>query len=258
MNQTVEETKNIVLALKNENQVVAINSIKSKNDNSYDKINDNSIIISNKFYEGSKKYILDILNKFHKENPIAKGLKKEELKSILFKRYSKVGDTAFEDLINYFIENKVLKQIDDLISNFDFNVIIDDKKAKEITNIEKKYLDAAYTMPLTQEVVDEFAKVVNGKNNKLEIRQMIVDLAKDGKLVKLSNEYYIHKTHFDNALNVVNKLFENRDKITMPELRDKLGTSRKYAILIMDYLDQKRITKMIDDYRVKGDRFGKN
>ena len=257
MNQGINDVKSKLVELSNDKQIVAINSIKNKNDNTYDQINNNSIILSNKFYEGAKKYILDILNKFHKENPIAKGYKKEELKSILFKRYSKVGDTAFEDLLNYMINKKVIKQVNDLIAVADFDVVIDEKQSKEISGIEKKYLDAAYTMPLTQEVVDEFATIKNGKNNKLEIRQMIVDLAKEGKIVKLSNDYYIHKTHFDKALEVVDKLFSKSDKITMPELRTELETSRKYAILIMDYLDQKRITKLISDYRIKGDRYGK-
>lgn len=257
MNQSLNDVKTKLDELSNEKQIVVINSIKNKNDNTYDQINNNSIIISNKFYEGSKKYILDILNKFHKDNPIAKGQKKEEIKSILFKRYTKVGDTAFENLLNYMIENKVIKQVNDLIAAADFNVVMDDKQSKEISAIEKKYLDAVYAMPLTQEVVDEFATIKNGKNNKLEIRQMIVDLAKEGKLIKLSNDYYIHKTHFDKALEKVYKLFEKSDKITMPELRDELETSRKYAILIIDYLDQKRITKLVSDYRIKGDRYGK-
>lgn len=257
MNQSTDEVRKNLAELLGTNQIEVINSIKNKNDNTYNDILDTSIILSNKFYEGAKKYILDILNKFHKENPMAKGFKKEELKSILFKRYTKVGDTSFENLLNYMIEKNIIKQTEDLISAADFNVVIDDKKSKEISAIEKKYIDAAFTMPSTSEVVEEFTVVKSGKNNKLEIRQMIVDLAKEGKLVKLSNDYYIHKTHFDKALNTVYKLFEKSDKITMPELRTELETSRKYAILVMDYLDQKRITKLVQDYRVKGERYGK-
>ena len=41
----------------------------------------------------------------------------------------------------------------------------------------------------------------------------------------------------------------------MSELRDELATSRKYAILILEYTDQKHITKMVGEFRVKGDRF---
>ena len=251
MNQSYDEIKKYLDELLSANQIVVINSIKTKNDNSYDKINDNSVVISIKFFEGAKKYILDILNKYHRDNPISSGMKKEELKSVLFKRYNKVGDTSLEDLLNYMIEKNILKQVNDLIASFDFNVVIDDKKSKVISDIEKKYFDAKFAMPLTQDVVDEFSEVENGKNNKLEIRQMIVDLAKDGKLIKLSNEYYIHKTHFDKALEIVNKHFEKNEKLKMSELRDLLETSRKYAILIFDYMDQKRITKLVGDYRVK-------
>ncbi|MBO6119193.1 MAG: selenocysteine-specific translation elongation factor [Lachnospiraceae bacterium] len=253
MNQGLKDIKEILKQLLGTDSIEVINPTRSKNE----EINDNAIILSHKFYEGAKKYILDILNKYHRENPISKGLKKEELKSILFKRYNKVGDTKLEDLLNYMIGKNVLKQIDDLISSFEFDAVLDDKKSKEKIAIEKKYLDASYNVPLTQDVVTEFSTIKDGKNNKLEIRQMIVDLAKEGKLIKLSNDYYIHKDNFDKVLAVVDKLFENSDRITMTELRDKLETSRKYAILIIDYLDQKRITKLAGEYRMKGDRYGK-
>ena len=110
-------------------------------------------------------------------------------------------------------------------------------------------------MPLTQDVVNEFA---SGKPSqyKLQIRQIIVDLTKEGKLVKLSNDYYIHKSYFDKAIDTIHKFLESHDKMKMSELRDELGTSRKYAILILEYTDLKRITKMAGEYRIKGERFG--
>ena len=108
MNDGLENIKRYLLELKNDNQIVVINSIKNKNDGTYDSVNEQSVILSNKFFEGTRKYIIDILNKYHKENSLSKGLKKEELKSILFKRYTKVGDTAFENLINYMVDKKIL------------------------------------------------------------------------------------------------------------------------------------------------------
>lgn len=248
MNLPINEITKNLESLLSENRIIVLNNAKVKTDAGI--INETSMILSIRFFEGTKKYILDILNKFHKDNPMSKGMKKEELKSILFKRYTKVGDTAFENLLNYLIEVKVIKQIDDLIANSSFNIVIDDKKAKEISNIEKKYFDAKYELPLTKDVVEEFAK---GKPSqyKLQIRQEIIDLTKEGKLIKLSNDYYIHKTYFDKALECTNKFFETHDKMKMSELRDMLETSRKYAILILEYMDAKRITKMVGEFRVK-------
>lgn len=255
MNESVATIKSYLDELYKNNEIVIVNSTKLKNEGKYNDINNDSTVLSNRFFDGTKKYIIDILNKFHKENPIAKGMKKEELKGILFKRYTKVGDTSFENLLNYMIDKKILNQVDDLVSNAEFKVVIDDKKAKEFNDIEKKYLDAKYDLPLTNDVVAEFAK---GKPNqyKLQLRQIIVDLAKEGKLVKLSNEYYIHKQYFDKAIEIIVKFFETHDKMKMSELRDALETSRKYAILILEYTDSKHITKMVGEVRIKGDRFG--
>ena len=125
----------------------------------------------------------------------------------------------------------------------------DDKKAKEISIIEKKYLDAGFEPPLTKDLVEEYAK---GKSPslKLEARQILVDLAKDGKLEKLSPDYYMHKTFYDKAVDTTIHLFDNAEKIQMKDVRDALKTSRKYAILLVDHFDQKRITKTVGDYRI--------
>ena len=247
-NEGKEDIKKYIHVLKNNHKVEVINSI--KNNIVLDDILDNSIIISNKFFEGINKYIVDILNKYHKENPLMEGLKKEELKNILFKRYTKVGDTVFENLLNYFVSKNILKQTNDLIANVDFKVVIDDKNAKLIVDIENKYQNAGFEPPNTNDVVAEFS-INLPKSEKLQVRQIIVDLAKNGKLIKLSNEYYIHKKFFDEAVEATNKFFETSDKMQMKDLRDILKTSRKYAILLIDYMDSRRITKLKGDYRVK-------
>jgi selenocysteine-specific elongation factor len=38
--------------------------------------------------------------------------------------------------------------------------------------------------------------------------------------------------------------------ITVAEVRDLFGTSRKYALALVEYLDQSRITRRVGDVRV--------
>ena len=85
----------------------------------------------------------------------------------------------------------------------------------------------------------------------------MLDLAKEGKLVKLSTDYYIHREYFDKAVLKVKEFFETSDKMAMTDLRDMLATSRKYAILIIDYMDKIRLTELHGLYRVKGANYGK-
>ena len=257
LNVSISATIEIIKSLLKDDQVTVIDKtyIKSHSEIKDSAIDADSIVVSKRFFEGIKKYIIDILNKYHKDNPISKGLKKQELKNILFKRYSKVGDTVFEKLINYLITLKVIKQFEDLISVYEFSVVLDDEKTENISGIEKKYYDSKFEMPQTSDVVNSFANNNVKNNDKLQIRQMIVDLAKSGKLVKLSNDYYIHKKHYDFALSLVKEEINNNGQIKMSDLRDRLNTSRKYAIIILDYMDSKHITELRGDVRIKGVNF---
>ena len=249
MNYVFYETVEVVKKLRDKNEVVVIDV------NEDDSLSENSIVISNKFYAGIKRYIIDILTKYHKENNLSKGMKKEELKSILFKRYNRVGDTVFEKVINFLVKNNVLKQSDDYVADVNFNVVIDDNVSEMISDIENKYISAKFEPPDNKTMVE---MCVNDKfNDKLKIRQMLVDLAKEEKLIKLSPDYYIHKDYFDKAVEYVKKFFENNDKLAMTDLRDMLETSRKYAILIIDYMDKRHITELRGLYRVKGANYGK-
>ena len=245
MNYSLKDIKNSLLSLYKDGELIIIDS------NSLDEneIRNNSIVISIKFYEGIKKYLNDILNKYHKENNLSKGIKKEEIKGLLFKRYTKVGDTVFEKLLNYLIHKKIIKQDGDLIADANFNVVITDETGKLINDIEERYLLSKFEPPDNKTIIDEFAK--ERLNDKLKLRQILVDLAKEEKLIKLSNDYYIHKTHFDKAVEMANLFFEKNEKMAMTDLRNMLETSRKYAILIIDTMDRKRITAVRGDFRIK-------
>ena len=39
-------------------------------------------------------------------------------------------------------------------------------------------------------------------------------------------------------------------KVTVAEARDLFGTSRKYVLPLLEYLDQKRVTRRLGDERV--------
>ena len=107
----------------------------------------------------------------------------------------------------------------------------------------------AITKDYKKEIIKEFGKN-NNKKGPSEEKQIIVNLAKEGKLIKLDNDYYIHKDNYDKAIEAAKKILDKNGTMKLPELRDALGTSRKYAILLADYFDKIHFTKFIDDYRV--------
>jgi selenocysteine-specific elongation factor len=47
-------------------------------------------------------------------------------------------------------------------------------------------------------------------------------------------------------------LIDTHGSVTLAQFRDAIGTTRKYAQAVMEYLDGRRITRRVGDTRVRG------
>ena len=68
--------------------------------------------------------------------------------------------------------------------------------------------------------------------------------------MKLNPGAYLYKDHYEKAMELLRGHFVSHDTMSLAEFRDMLGTSRKYVLLILDHLDQQKITKLQGDVRV--------
>ena len=71
----------------------------------------------------------------------------------------------------------------------------------------------------------------------------------NGELVMLSQQVYWLRIDFNEAIEQMKKHFEKNDEITLAECRDILGTSRKYALAFLEFLDGKQVTSLQGDSR---------
>jgi selenocysteine-specific elongation factor len=46
-------------------------------------------------------------------------------------------------------------------------------------------------------------------------------------------------------------LLAEKSRITVADFRDHLSTSRKYAVALLEYMDEHKITRREGDYRIK-------
>jgi len=75
-------------------------------------------------------------------------------------------------------------------------------------------------------------------------------LVASGSLVKLSPAIVFDCDAYRDAERRVVAYLEEHGQITLGEVRDLLGTSRKYAQALIEYLDRMRVTKRVGDARV--------
>ncbi len=114
---------------------------------------------------------------------------------------------------------------------------------KLLDEILAKYRDAAFQPPSVQEVKAQTVK------NQSSVPQLIALAASDGDLVKLSNELYLHSEHAESMKRLLREAFATQPTLTVSQIRELLGTSRKYAVPLCEYLDRIGFTRRDGDER---------
>ena len=161
-------------------------------------------------------------------------------KAELFSKF-KINQKELAAIIDLLINNKILKIQDNFISLYDFEVKYDAKQLKEKEYIEKTLLNSKFTPPNIKELT---------KNSKA-VSELLSSMAGDTVII-LNEDIAVHMKVFEEAKNKVLKHFEKNSKMTLAEFRDMTGSSRKYALPLLEYMDKQGITKRVEDYRVLG------
>ncbi len=169
------------------------------------------------------------LNDYHERFPLRKGTPKEELRSRL-----RMAPQVFNNALPKLREDGVLVE-DGLVLRRPEHArnLSDDqgKKAEEYVQV----LESNPYSPPTDSPVDA---------------EVLTLLADQGKVVKVSDSVIFATSAYEEMVEKISAEITKRGEITVADVRTTFGTSRKYALALLEYLDQQRITKRVGDARV--------
>jgi selenocysteine-specific elongation factor len=74
-------------------------------------------------------------------------------------------------------------------------------------------------------------------------------LATEGSAVRINDSLYLGKAAFEKMIALLKKHYGEKTDMTVAEFRDLLGTTRKYALPYLEYLDSNNITMRVGDVR---------
>ena len=109
--------------------------------------------------------------------------------------------------------------------------------------LQELYLKSGFIPPLT----DEVKKVFSGER---DFSEVFFAMVRDGVLVRFDEKHYMHWEIRQKALDMVYQLFKEKGMIQTGDFRDRLGISRKCAIILLEGFDRERITAMENGGRV--------
>jgi selenocysteine-specific elongation factor len=75
-------------------------------------------------------------------------------------------------------------------------------------------------------------------------------LIEQRQVVRVSDNVVFAASAYKEMLDQIMSHLKSRGKITVAEVRDMFQTSRKYALALMEHLDEQKVTRRVGDERV--------
>lgn len=182
-----------------------------------------------------------ILDDFHKGYPLKAGMSREEFKNRVLGQ--NVKQKVYDEIIDI-LKKDIIKTSGAFVWKEDFKIKFD-KRQEEIKNtIYKAFYDAKYQPPSANEVLKSF-----GREEKAA-RMVFEALVDMGMLIKLNEDVYMEKSHVSNGKALLIDFINKNGEITAAQYRDLIGASRKYAVSLLEYFDNNKLTKRVEDKRI--------
>jgi selenocysteine-specific elongation factor len=121
---------------------------------------------------------------------------------------------------------------------------IDPVQAEVRSRVEAAFRNARFSAPLEDDVRTRLGLNPSAFNPALNA------LIRSGDLVRLAPKVIYHRETVEAARAAVAGLIERHGAVTIAELRDRLGLSRKYAQAILEYFDRTGYTTRVEDRHV--------
>jgi len=197
--------------------------------------------VHSRFLEDLVEKVKIVLEDFHKKNPLKTGMSKEELRT---KVMSYTKPKVSDELYGFLISNKVVKVNEQNVSLWDFKVELSEEQEKIRKQIMDLYNSNKYNPPKYKDL----STILKLQEKILEpIYNTLID---SGELIRVDLETVFSKEAIKDAKELVVDYIKKNKSIQLGEFRDLLGTSRKYAMAILDYFDQIKITRRVEDKRI--------
>jgi selenocysteine-specific elongation factor len=202
---------------------------------------DKPIYIHKSFIKAKASEIEKLLGKFHSDNPLKAGISKEEFKNKIFGK--NIKQKTYDELLELLSERNLITFHGSFIALYDFEI----KYTKEQLRIKNKILASfeagKYTPPKYEEILE-------GEKDKKAFKMVYDSLLDMRDLVKAAEDCIFLGRHYDEAKANVIEFIKENGSISAAQARDVFGTSRKFAVALLESFDNMKLTKRVEDVRV--------
>jgi selenocysteine-specific elongation factor len=192
-----------------------------------------SLAIALPHWNRTQETIFELANDYHKQFPLRRGIPREELKSRL-----KLAPKIFNAILLHLVARNSLLDFRGAVSSPRHEIRFDEQEQAKVKALMRKFESNPYATPSVKECQTEAGgEVVNA----------LIEL---GELIAVSQEVIFRKTDYDTMVAQIKTAIGKNGQTTLAEVRDLLGTTRKYVQALLEHLDATGVTMREGDARV--------
>ena len=193
-----------------------------------------SLIMSSAAWEDILRRAEALLRHFHHQQPLRRGMSKEELRSRLSQA---IAPRAFGPLMSLGVRHGIIEEDATTYRLPGYEPTFSPRQKEEIEQLHRAHATNKYSPQSPAEL---------GVHP-----DVVAALVDAGELVKIDDTLYYTRAAYDEMRDLILQTIDKRGDVNVAAMRDLFGTSRKYAIPFLEHLDEQKVTRRVGDVRVR-------
>jgi selenocysteine-specific elongation factor len=176
--------------------------------------------------------ILGLVESYHKQYPLRRGIPREELKSKL-----KLVPKVFNAALSFLAVKETLLDQRGAVSKPGHEIRFDGENQVRVQNLRRRFESNPYATPSVKECQAEAGE------------EIVNALIESGELMPVSQEVIFRTADYDEMVKRIETTIQKQGQVTLAEVRDMLNTTRKYVQALLEHLDAIGVTMRDGDAR---------
>jgi selenocysteine-specific elongation factor len=200
-----------------------------------------SFLVTRSGWGSLRERLESLLGDYHREFPLRAGAPREETKSRLTRYVPKLSSALFNEIMSRAVEEGWLAEtetLSDRIRLASHQVVFTPKQQQAVDYLLHIFHQAPYTTPSVSQCEEQVGT------------EVFTALLEQEVLRRLNEDVVLLTETYEEMRDRVVSYLKEHETTTVAQVRDMFDTSRKYALALLGYMDEKRVTLRVGDERV--------
>lgn len=126
----------------------------------------------------------------------------------------------------------------------DFRIRLNKRQQRLAERVAQRLREGGVTPPPVEVISREVGAPPSA------VRAMLGVLVELGEVIRLEGDLFFHRQVVEEVADMVRRTIREKGSLSVGEFRDLTGSSRKYAVPLLEYLDTIRLTRRVGNVRI--------